>query len=98
MLDCKPCSTPMIPKQDSPPNSDLFANATFYKELVGSLQYLLFARPDLAYSVNNVSQTYAKSHDSSFLADKTDPTISKIHNNMGTTYIQRVLIRSNSLL
>lgn len=46
----------MIPKQDSPPNSDLFANATFYKELVGPLQYLLFALPDLAYSVNNVCQ------------------------------------------
>lgn len=56
MLDCKPCSTPMIPKQDSPPNSDLLANATFYKELVGSLQYLLFARPDLVCSVNNVCQ------------------------------------------
>ena len=57
MESCKPSNTPCklhnqmllnegIPLQDS----------TLYRSLVGSLQYLTFTRPDIAYAVNSVCQ------------------------------------------
>lgn len=57
MLDAKTVSTPMqtTPKltlKDSPPLSD----ASQYRSIVGSLQYLAFTRPDISYAVNRLSQ------------------------------------------
>lgn len=57
MVDCKPCLTPCHPNQkllnhDSPP----FSDPTYYRSLVGALQYLTFTRPDIAFSVNQVCQ------------------------------------------
>ena len=33
-----------------------FADPTFYRSLVGALQYLTITRPDFAHSVNSISQ------------------------------------------
>lgn len=57
MLDAKPVSTPMQTKpkltlRDSHPLSD----ASQYRSIVGSLQYLAFTRPDIMYAVNRLSQ------------------------------------------
>lgn len=56
ILDCKPISTTTVSKlqvlESSPPYHDLIE----YKELVRSLQYLTFTRPDIAYSVNCACQ------------------------------------------
>ncbi|XP_070668785.1 uncharacterized mitochondrial protein AtMg00810-like [Malus domestica] len=57
MLDCKPISAPAISGRrlslsDGEPLSDI----TEFRSVVGALQYLLFTRPDIAFTVNQVYQ------------------------------------------
>ncbi|CAM8971397.1 unnamed protein product [Rhodiola kirilowii] len=57
LLQSQPVSTPMTTK--SPLNSTdgtLLDNPTIFREMIGSLQYLTITRPDIAYSVNFISQ------------------------------------------
>src|SRR3954464_15733028 len=57
MTECKPCSTPVCAKKQlSASYGDPLADATEYRKLVGSLQYLTFIRPDIAYAVHHVAQ------------------------------------------
>ncbi|KAF5446750.1 hypothetical protein F2P56_032353 [Juglans regia] len=37
-----------------------YADATIYKNMVGSMQYLAFTRPDLAFAVHKVSRLISK--------------------------------------
>ena len=55
MHTSKPLSTPMVP-HNHPIDTSLFSNPTFYRSIVGGLQYSTFTRPDIAYSVNFVCQ------------------------------------------
>lgn len=57
MTDAKPVSTPMAstPKLMLHTGHSL-AEPKAYRQLVGSLQYLAFTRPDVAYAVNRLSQ------------------------------------------
>jgi hypothetical protein len=55
MSDCKPCSTPVdtqakLSEDDRSPVAD----AMSYRSLTGTLQYLTFSRPDVAYTVQQV--------------------------------------------
>jgi hypothetical protein len=55
MSDCKPCSTPVdtqakLSEDDEPPVTD----ATSYRSLTGALHYLIFSRPDITYTVQQV--------------------------------------------
>lgn len=57
MTNCISVSTPMLPSTklvalDSTSVEDL----TLYRSIVNSLQYLLFTRPDLSFSINRVCQ------------------------------------------
>lgn len=59
-LGAKPCNTPMDPsiklnEKDGEPLQDV----TEYRRLIGRLLYLTLTRPDLAYSVNKLSQFVA---------------------------------------
>ncbi|RVW16345.1 Retrovirus-related Pol polyprotein from transposon RE1 [Vitis vinifera] len=56
LLDSKPVPTPMIVSQRLSSEGTPFADPTLYRSLVGALQYLTITRPDLAHSVNSVSQ------------------------------------------
>ena len=56
MLDCKPMSTPLDVKLRPPEPATLLANPSFYRGIVGALQYLTLTHPNLSYSVNYVSQ------------------------------------------
>lgn len=56
MLDCKHVSTPLPSRIVAPVASDSFHNATLYRVVVGSLQYLTFTHSDLNFAVNYVSQ------------------------------------------
>ncbi|KAD6795364.1 hypothetical protein E3N88_06260 [Mikania micrantha] len=57
MTDCKPSSTPinsstlLLPSDGTP-----LSSPTEYRALVGALQYLSLTRPDVAFTVNKLSQ------------------------------------------
>jgi hypothetical protein len=57
MEDCRPMSTPMITnwKKLSASDSQL-VDATVYRQLIGSLMYLVNTRPDICFAVNTLSQ------------------------------------------
>lgn len=56
MTDCQPMPTPMAQKLDLTSDDTPVADPSFFRGLVGALQYLTLTRPDLSYSVNFVSQ------------------------------------------
>ena len=57
MQDCRPMATPMITnwnKIDASEDKDI--DPTLYKQLIGSLMYLVNTRPNICYAVNTLSQ------------------------------------------
>ena len=56
MLEAKPVSTPLPPSPPLQKMGSTLADATQFRTVVGSLQYLLITRPDLAFAVNKLSQ------------------------------------------
>lgn len=57
MQDCRPMATPMITnwkKIDA--SGDKEVNPTLYRQLIGSLMYLVNTRPDICFTVNTLSQ------------------------------------------
>lgn len=57
MADCKPVSTPMSTKPISSAYGDApYSDVTYYRKIVGTLQYLSLTRPDIAFAVNVVCQ------------------------------------------
>ena len=60
-------------QQNTKPQSDdgsKEADATLYKQLVGSLIYLTTTRPDLSYAVSILSQFMSKPLESHWIVDK----------------------------
>jgi hypothetical protein len=57
MEDCKPMATPMITnlKKVTTSNSEL-VDPTLYKQMIGSLMYLVKTRLDICFAVNTLSQ------------------------------------------
>jgi hypothetical protein len=57
MEDCRPMSTPMVTnwRKLSASESEL-VDATRYRQLIGSLMYLVNTRPDICFVVNTLSQ------------------------------------------
>ena len=51
MTACKPCATPVDTQAKLSALGAPVADATFYRSLVGALQYLTFTRADVTYVV-----------------------------------------------
>eukprot|EP00253_Pinus_taeda_P005301 PITA_05301 len=61
MHGCKPVDTPLPGgwmKEDATSGEEV--DATVYRQLVGSLMYLVITRPDICYAVNQLSQAMVK--------------------------------------
>eukprot|EP00253_Pinus_taeda_P021894 PITA_21894 len=61
MHGCKPIDTPLLRgwmKKDA--NSAEVVDATIYRQLVGSLMYMVNTRPNICYAVNQLSQAMVK--------------------------------------
>eukprot|EP00253_Pinus_taeda_P032375 PITA_32375 len=57
MEDCRPMSTPMITNSKKLHASDSeLVDPTLYRQLIGSLMYLVNTRPDICFAVNTMSQ------------------------------------------
>eukprot|EP00253_Pinus_taeda_P011309 PITA_11309 len=57
MEDCRPMSTPMITNSNKLHASDSeLVDPTLYRQLIGSLMYLVNTRPDICFAVNTMSQ------------------------------------------
>ncbi|KAK1692653.1 hypothetical protein QYE76_009350 [Lolium multiflorum] len=55
MLNCKPVATPVDTKSKlSATDGSLATDASFYRSIVGALQYLTLTRPELQYAVQQV--------------------------------------------
>ncbi|CAN6557798.1 unnamed protein product [Malus baccata var. baccata] len=71
MLDSKPCTTHCHPHHKLfTHGSPLFPDPSIYRSIVGTLQYLTFTGPDIAYSVNQVCQFMHSPLESHFVAVK----------------------------
>ncbi|KAK4269211.1 hypothetical protein QN277_022399 [Acacia crassicarpa] len=61
MSDSAPVPTPMVTgRHFSATEGKLMSDPSLYRRAIGSLQYLTTSRPDIAYSVNKLSQFLAK--------------------------------------
>lgn len=56
MMDAKPATTPMATSPKLTLAGEAYKDPKEYRTLVGSLQYLAFTRPDIAFVVNKLSQ------------------------------------------
>ncbi|KAH9744437.1 retrovirus-related pol polyprotein from transposon RE2 [Citrus sinensis] len=57
MVTCSPVPTPMVTSHSLVKNSGaIIPNASQYRSIVGALQYVTLTRPELAFSVNKLSQ------------------------------------------
>ena len=57
MLESKGCSTPISVGEKLYKDKDAtFENPSLYRSIIGSLQYVLLTRPDIAYIVNKLNQ------------------------------------------
>ncbi|GJZ07459.1 ribonuclease H-like domain-containing protein [Tanacetum coccineum] len=54
MLNCNPCRTPIDTEKKLGPEGSPVTDPTLYRSLAGSLQYLTFTRPNLAYAVQQL--------------------------------------------
>jgi hypothetical protein len=50
------CPTPMVTGKQFVAEGEPMANPTLYRQAIGALQYLTNTRPDIAFSVNKLSQ------------------------------------------
>ena len=73
MLNCRPMSTPMetnLHKLKESTSKTKFANPTLYRQIIGSLIYLVNTRPDICYAINALSQCMCEHHETHLVAAK----------------------------
>ena len=71
MEDCRPMTTPMITnwrKIDTSDDDEV--DPMLYRQLIGSLMYLVNTRPDICYAVNTLSQFMVEPNSAHWVATK----------------------------
>ena len=58
MMECTHTNTPMALKSIITPSDEQHIDPTRYRQLVGSLQYLTFTRPNIVHAVNKACQHF----------------------------------------
>ncbi|RVW29293.1 putative mitochondrial protein [Vitis vinifera] len=58
MMECTHINTPMALKSIITPSDERPIDPTRYRQLVGSLQYLTFTRPDIVHAINKAFQHF----------------------------------------
>jgi uncharacterized protein YrrD len=56
MTSCKLVDTPISTSKVTIMSDPLFSNLTQFRQIVGTLQYLTFTRPEICFVVNRVCQ------------------------------------------
>jgi hypothetical protein len=71
MEDCKPMATPMITNLKKVTTSDSeLVDPTLYRQLIGSLMYLVNTRQDICFAVNTLSQFMVEPRQEHWVATK----------------------------
>lgn len=71
MSSCKPVSTPVDTTSKLSATCDIpYSDPTYYRSLVGELQYLTFTRPDISYAVQQVCVHMHEPHEGHMTALK----------------------------
>eukprot|EP00253_Pinus_taeda_P035158 PITA_35158 len=71
MTDCKPASTPFLSRVCLEDGGDTpLVDSALYRQLVGSLLYLIHSRPNLSYAVGEVSRYMHAPHELHWNAPK----------------------------
>jgi hypothetical protein len=71
MEDCKPMATPMITNLKKVTTSDSeLVDPMLYRQLIGSLMYLVNTRPDICFAVNTLSQFMVEPRQEHWVATK----------------------------
>ena len=73
MLDCKSIATPtdanLKKLRDSASDSNLI-NPTMYRQLIGSLMYLMNTKPDICFAMNALSQFMCEPREIHWIVEK----------------------------
>ncbi|XP_044505634.1 uncharacterized mitochondrial protein AtMg00810-like [Mangifera indica] len=96
MVDAKPCTTSFatssrLTLDDSP----AFDDPSLYRSIVGALQYLTLSRPDIAFSVNKLSQFLQKPTLTHWQACKSVLKYIKGTMSFGLQFISRSMLQLN---
>lgn len=76
MMNCETTATPMnINEKFQCADRTEKASVKVFRSLVGGLNYLSHARPDIAFSVSVVVQILAESHKTTFWCCKKNPSL-----------------------
>lgn len=71
LLEAKPATSPMVSGcKLTKQGTDLLPDPTYYRSIVGALQYATITRPDISFSVNKVCQFMSKPLETHWIAVK----------------------------
>ena len=70
MIECKPCENPVNLAVSLTDEGEPFVDSSLYRTIVGSLQYLTYTRPDIAFGVNKLSHFLSNPKQQHWLACK----------------------------